>query len=294
VTVQDFAASAADADRFRRSIDRAVVNAAKSKNGHVLIAVPVRDAADTLDCLFECLLSLHYPRGELSLAFLEGDSRDDSFNRLRVFAQMHANEFRRICVIKREFGVATPTPRWAPAMQRSRRSCIAKVRNELVKQALQHEDWVLWVDADVIGFPDDILTTLLSTGARIVHPNAVRFPGGPSMDLNAWTVERGISPEAMVAWIRDGLYQPPTSFQRLYLSDLRYRDVVPLHTSRRAAVSGEPVPTPNRNRGLRYGRVRYRPFFRRIAEYRSHPLCTMTKGVAPPSAVERTDWRDGI
>jgi hypothetical protein len=115
-------------------------------------------------------------------------------------------------------------------MQRSRRSHIAKVRNELVKQALQYEDWVLWVDADVIGFPDDILTTLLSTGARIVHPNAVRFPGGPSMDLNAWTVERWVSPGEMVAWIRDDLYQPPMGFRRLYLSDLRYRNAVPLHS----------------------------------------------------------------
>ena len=104
-----------------------------------------------------------------------------------------------------------------------------RVRNELVGQALQDEDWVLWVDADITGFSDDVLTTLLSTGGRIVHPNAVRLPGGPSMDLNAWTIERQISPEVMAAWIRDGLYQPPTSFHRLYLSDMRYRDVVPLH-----------------------------------------------------------------
>ena len=121
-----------------------------------------------------------------------------------------------------------PTPRWAPEMQRSRRSHIARVRNELINQALQDEDWVLWVDADMIGFPDDILTTLISTGARIVQPNTVRTPGGASMDLNAWAIERQIPQAAMAAWIRDGLYQPPVSFHRLYLSDLRYRDVVSL------------------------------------------------------------------
>jgi hypothetical protein len=229
-TVQDFAAVAADADRFLRSIDHAVVRAAHPKNGHVLVAVPVRDAADTLDSLFERLLALRYPRSDLSLALLEGDSSDDTLSRLRAFAQRHANEFRRIVIFKHDYGVKMPTPRWAPAMQRSRRSHIARVRNELVKQALRDEDWVLWVDADIIGFPNDILTTLLSTGARIVHPNAVRIPGGPSMDLNAWTSERRISREAMAAWIKDGLYQPPMSFQRLYLSDLRYRDVVPLYS----------------------------------------------------------------
>lgn len=230
VTVQDFSASAAEADRFLRSIDRAVVNAEKRKNGRVLIAVPVRDAADTLDTLFARLLALRYPRGDLSLAFLEGDSSDDTLNRLRTFAQQHANDFRRLAIIKRDYGVMTPTPRWAPAMQRIRRSHIARVRNELVRQALQDEDWVLWVDADIIGFHDDILTTLLSTGARIVHPNAVRIPGGMSMDLNAWIVERQLSPNAMMAWVRDGLYQPPMHLERLYLSDLRYRDVVTLHS----------------------------------------------------------------
>lgn len=230
VAVQDFVATAAEADRFLRSIDRSSINSANPKNGYVLVAVPVRDAADTIDSLFERILALRYPRGDLSLALLEGDSRDDSLDRLHAFARLHANEFRRIDVIKRDFGTMTPTPRWAPAMQRSRRAHIARVRNELVKQALQDEDWVLWMDADIIGFPDDILTTLLSTGGRIVHPNAVRIPGGPSMDLNAWTIERRISREAMVAWIRDGLYQPPMSFERLYLSDLRYRDVVPLHS----------------------------------------------------------------
>lgn len=49
------------------------------------------------------------------------------------------------------------------------------------------------------------------------------------MDQNAWVIERQISRGAMATWIRDGMYQPPPSFQRLYLSDLRYRDIVPLY-----------------------------------------------------------------
>ena len=228
--MRDFSAAGAEADRFLSAIDRAIVNAAPRKNGRVLIAVPVRDAADSLDSLFERLLALRYPRDQLSLALLEGDSSDDSLDRLQTFARQHADAFRRIQVIKLDLDAKTSAVRWAPAAQRDRRSNIARVRNELVKQALKDEDWVLWVDADIIGFPDDILTTLLSTGARIVHPNAVRIPGGPSMDLNAWTIERRISRGAMAPWIRDGLYQPPPSFQRLYLSDLRYRDIVPLYS----------------------------------------------------------------
>jgi hypothetical protein len=229
-TGQEIAGTAADVDRFLQTIDRAIINAPIPKNGRVLVAVPVRDAADSIDALLRQVLALRYPGGQLSLAFLEGDSVDDSVERLNAFARRHADAFRRIAVIKRDFGTTTPSPRWDPAAQRSRRSHIARVRNELVRQALQDEDWVLWIDADIVRFPDDILATLLSTGARIVHPNAVRISGGPSMDLNAWTIERQLSPAAMAHWIRDGLLQPPMSFGRLYLSDLRYRDVVPLHS----------------------------------------------------------------
>jgi Anp1/Glycosyltransferase sugar-binding region containing DXD motif len=230
VIMQEIAASAAEANRFLQSIDRAAVDTERSKKGRVLVAVPARDAAESIDSLFERILALRYPRDDLSLAFLEGDSGDDTLNRVNAFARLHGSGFRRIQVIKRDFGVKTPTPRWAPAMQRSRRSHIARVRNELIRQALQDEDWVLWVDSDIVGFTDDILTTLLSTGARIVHPNTVRIPGGASMDLNAWTMERQVSWQVAAYWIKDGLYQPPVGFQRLYLSDMRYRDVVALHS----------------------------------------------------------------
>jgi hypothetical protein len=226
----EFAISISEAARFRCSINHAMIGDATPKKGEILIAVPVRDAADTLDRLFECLLSLRHPRDELSLAFLEGDSSDNSFEMLRAFAKVHAGAFRRIEVIKCDYGVTTPEPRWALESQRSRRSHIAKVRNELLRQALRDEDWVLWIDADMIAFPDDIVSTLLSINARIVHPNAVRVPGGPSMDLNAWVTEWKMSPGAMAPWIIDGLYQPPPGHRRLYLSDLRYRDAVRLNS----------------------------------------------------------------
>jgi hypothetical protein len=230
VITQDFATSIAEAARFRCSVNRAMIGDATPKGGEILIAVPVRDSADTLGRLFDCLLSLRHPRDELSLAFLEGDSSDNSLELLHAFADAHADAFRRIEVIKRDYGVATPVPRWAPESQRSRRSHIARVRNELVKHALRDEDWVLWIDADLIAFPDDIISTLLATHARIVHPNAVRIPGGASMDQNAWVMEWTVSPNVLAPWIIDGLYQPPPGHRRLFLSDLRYRDTVRLNS----------------------------------------------------------------
>lgn len=224
----DFGAARANARRQLQSFDHALIRSPRPEGGRVLIAIPVRDAAETLDALFEQILKLRYPRKLLSLVFLEGDSADDSLERLSAFVRAHAGAFRRIVVLKRDLGVSIPPRRWKQSVQRVRRSAIAKVRNAIVKQALRDEDWVLWIDADIISFAPDILRELLSTGARIVHPNAVRIPGGPSMDLNAWAIERRLSPKTMEDWIEDGLYQPPEHFERLYLSDLRYRDRVAL------------------------------------------------------------------
>ncbi len=59
-------------------------------------------------------------------------------------------------------------------------------RNHLLFHALDDEDWVQWLDVDVISYLEDIIEQLLSIGHDIVHPHCVTAPGGPSFDLNAW------------------------------------------------------------------------------------------------------------
>ncbi len=199
-----------------------------ASENHVLIAVPVRDAADTLGQLLTSILHLDYPRQKLSLAFFEGDSLDDSYAMLLRFQDTHGADFRRVQVFKEDSGIQIPQPRWNPAAQRIRRGNIARVRNAIVSRALLDEDWLLWIDSDIIGFSPDLIDTLLATGADIAHPNAVRRIGGQSIDQNAWITERAVSTEDSERWTLDGLYQPPSGYNRLYLSDVRYRDLVPL------------------------------------------------------------------
>ena len=62
----------------------------------------------------------------------------------------------------------------------------ASLRNHLLFRALADEDWVLWLDVDVVGYPPDLIETLLSHGCDILHPDCVREPDGPSFDRNAW------------------------------------------------------------------------------------------------------------
>jgi Anp1 len=63
-------------------------------------------------------------------------------------------------------------------VQVMRRAVLARSRNHLLFRVLDDQDWVLWLDVDVIEYPPDIIERLLATGKRIVHPNCVRHYGG--------------------------------------------------------------------------------------------------------------------
>jgi hypothetical protein len=156
--------------------------------GRVLILTPIKDSERHLDSYLRGVFGLTYPRRLLSIAFLEGDSRDGTYEALGSRMPELERAFRRAELYKRDFGFQLPTdqPRYANHLQVRRRSVLAKSRNHLLFRALDDEDWVLWLDADVIEYPPDIIERLLATGKDIVHPNCVYDYGGRSFDLNAW------------------------------------------------------------------------------------------------------------
>jgi hypothetical protein len=157
----------------------------------VLILTPVKDASPFLETYFSALRSLRYPRELISVGFLESDSRDNTHELIGQRAAQLSGLYRRVGVWKRDFGFEIPAemPRWSPEFQVERRAALARSRNHLLSRALVDEDWVLWIDADVIGYPADIIERLLATGKDIVHPHCLIAPAnGPSrtFDLNAW------------------------------------------------------------------------------------------------------------
>jgi len=154
----------------------------------VIILTPVKDAVAHLDTYFQGLYRLDYPRELLSVGLLESDSGDGTHAELQKRVVTVERDFRRVALWKKDFGFVLPngTPRWAADLQIQRRSVLAKSRNHLLFAALRDEDWVLWLDVDVIEYPPDVLRRLLATGRDIVQPNCVKEYGGPSFDLNAW------------------------------------------------------------------------------------------------------------
>src|ERR1700753_344380 len=137
----------------------------------VLILTPAKDAARHVGTYLRGVYSLTYPRQLLSLAIFEGDSIDSTYE---LFAQripeLNAT-LRRAELYKKDFDYRLPPglPRYAHHLQVQRRSVLAKSRNHLLFRALDDEDWVLWLDVDVVEYPADVIERLLAAGKEIVQ-----------------------------------------------------------------------------------------------------------------------------
>lgn len=99
-----------------------------------------------------------------------------------------------------------------PDIQRRRRELLARSRNRLLSGTLGDEDWVLWLDADLVDYPPDLLARLLAAGRDIVVPHCV-LPDGRTFDLNSFRLTGDENPRHLA----DGIFQPPRGAGRLYL-----------------------------------------------------------------------------
>jgi hypothetical protein len=157
-------------------------------NATVLILTPMKSASSHLDTYFNGLETLTYPHSLISLGILEGDSGDDTFAQIQRRLPESCRNFRSKQVFKKDFGLLMPpdVPRFEAVYQPQRRAVLARARNHLLFRALGEEDWVLWLDVDIIEFPPDILQRLISLDLDIVQPHCVTEYGGRTFDLNAW------------------------------------------------------------------------------------------------------------
>lgn len=164
-------------------------------NGHlnnayptILILTPVKDAVAFLPNYFDALNLLAYPFENISLGFLEGDSTDGTYEELERLLPSLRTRFRKVGLWQKNFGFHIPpwVHRTDERIQVPRRVTLARSRNHLLSHALDDEDWVLWLDVDVIEYPQDIIQQLLNTQKLMVQPHCVLEYGGGTFDCNAW------------------------------------------------------------------------------------------------------------
>lgn len=147
----------------------------------ILLCAPLRDAAPHLPMFFSHLRNLTYPHHLIDLAFLVGDSKDDTLDLLsNLLTEQQANPergqpFGEISVIEKNFGQKVNQDvesRHGFAAQASRRKSMAQARNWLLSAALRPtHSWVYWRDVDVETAPFTILEDLMRHNKDVIVPS---------------------------------------------------------------------------------------------------------------------------
>jgi len=167
----------------------------------ILICAPLRDAAPHLNMFFSHLKNLTYPHNLIDLAFLVGDSKDNTISLLtEKLEELQAHpdprqQFGEISVMEKDFGQKVNQDvesRHGFAAQASRRKSMAQARNWLLSAALRPtHSWVYWRDVDVETAPFTILEDLMRHNKDVIVPNVWRplpdwLGGEQPYDLNSW------------------------------------------------------------------------------------------------------------
>ncbi|KAK5117304.1 hypothetical protein LTR62_005921 [Meristemomyces frigidus] len=167
----------------------------------ILLCAPLRDAAPHLPMFFSHLRNLTYPHHLIDLAFLVGDSKDNTIELLSsLLSELQAHEdpraaFGEISVIEKDFGQTVNQDvesRHGFAAQASRRKSMAQARNWLLSAAMRPtHSWVYWRDVDVETAPFTILEDLMRHNKDVIVPNVWRplpdwLGGEQPYDLNSW------------------------------------------------------------------------------------------------------------
>lgn len=182
----------------------------------VLVLTPVKNAARHIMRYMANLKAIDYPPKKLSLAFLESDSNDGTWEQLNLVLPEMRERYARVELHRRDFRYRSERRRWDVREQRRRRETIALSRNLLLSLALRDEQWVLWMDADLLSWPPDSLKRLLATGGDVVAPHCIR-ENGMSFDLNTFKLSDDADKLDWSRYLYDGILQPPVGYGRTYL-----------------------------------------------------------------------------
>ncbi|KAG6603123.1 Mannan polymerase complex subunit mnn9 [Phytophthora cinnamomi] len=154
-----------------------------------------RSAAD----YFQLVSSLDFPKEKMSIAMLT--SSVEEFTKVKRIFSRQIHEYARLSVIFRnDFAQEglTRLNRHSDKLQSSRRRMLARYRNYALLSNL--ETWhqhVLWLDADIISIPADLLIKMIQLRLDVVTPMCIRRHNYQSndsydYDLNAWVGHRKV------------------------------------------------------------------------------------------------------
>ena len=190
----------------------------------VLILTPLRDAAPFLSKYFDLLSELTYPHELIDLAFLVGDSTDDTLAVLsseldRVQKRSDGIPFHSALIVEKDFGQIVGQSieeRHGFKAQGPRRKSIARARNYLLYTALKPEhSWVYWRDVDIQDSPGKILEDFMEHNKDILVPST--YTMDPEIRLLMLTAQTFGSIDMRA----DGILRASVSGRNTFHSSLR-------------------------------------------------------------------------
>ena len=139
---------------------------------NIVLAIPVKNCARYLPWLGRQILNFDYPRENLSIAFLENDSDDNSWEVVQqVAADLSAREFRSVEVEQFSTGFKLAhESRHVASAQIDRLKSLYVIRQRMVDNFLRDNDYLWWIDADCIYVPEHSIKEMLRANADIVVP----------------------------------------------------------------------------------------------------------------------------
>lgn len=126
-------------------------------NTKVMIASIVSNQEPWLMRFLDAIDKLSYPKEKLTYSFLTGNNEDNTYGILDEFRTTHNNAtLKRIDI---------------NVYNASRYGRLSTLRNLLIFESLEDEDYILFCDSDIIDMPPDLIEQLLSaTNADIIAP----------------------------------------------------------------------------------------------------------------------------
>ena len=162
-------------------------------NKTLLILSPVRNRGSShhtpIGHFVELVDRLTHPKHLTSVALLEGDSNDDTWELMQQ-SLAALQGYCSVEALKRDFGPLQGggdgggEERHAVEIQLRRRQRLAKVRNWLLTVALRDHEYVLWLDSDLWEIPRDLVQQLMASQKDLVVPNCLVAGTDRTYDLN--------------------------------------------------------------------------------------------------------------
>ena len=135
-------------------------------------------------------------------------SDEEEFNNIKSIIESNTFKFEfahQIILLHHKTSSRAPAvgeERHSDSVQMERRQLLAVLRNTLLYSALQEEDYVVWIDADIFKIPDTLLPKMISSKRDIITPKCV---AGPWFDYdgNAWAGSRSHPTDVQRKAIKD-------------------------------------------------------------------------------------------